>query len=101
MFWDPNVFFVRNRTVVATRRRRVRPSRSPSGGRVEKKGEEPTRKRKYVESDGEGEDDNRVEAKHVLYYGNSLGGILGSVYMALSPDVQIAALGVPGVSPSR
>ncbi|MCG3173512.1 MAG: hypothetical protein GMKNLPBB_01709 [Myxococcota bacterium] len=38
----------------------------------------------------------RVEAGEVLYYGNSLGGIMGTPYMALSPWVKRGVLGVPG-----
>lgn len=36
------------------------------------------------------------EALPVIYYGNSLGGILGSVYLALTDDVKTSILGVPG-----
>lgn len=37
----------------------------------------------------------RLEIKHRLYYGLSLGGILGTVYMAMSPDVKVGTLSVP------
>jgi len=37
-----------------------------------------------------------VNPKHRNYYGNSLGGIMGSVYMTLSTDVTHGVLGVPG-----
>lgn len=49
--------------------------------------------------------DERIFAKavkhvdnRVVYYGNSLGGIMGSVLMAMSPDLKIGSLGVPGSS---
>lgn len=37
-----------------------------------------------------------LQVRNRLYYGCSLGGILGTVYMALSSDVKVATLGVPG-----
>lgn len=39
-----------------------------------------------------------IDPSERYYFGVSLGGILGSVYMALSPDVERGALGVPGQS---
>ena len=41
-------------------------------------------------------DGNRVEIRDRIYSGFSLGSILGTVYMALSPDVKAATLSVPG-----
>ena len=41
-------------------------------------------------------DHNRVEIRDRMFFGCSLGGILGTVYMALSPDVKSATLSVPG-----
>jgi hypothetical protein len=37
-----------------------------------------------------------VDTASLHYYGNSLGGILGDVYMAVTTDVSRGALGVPG-----
>jgi hypothetical protein len=37
-----------------------------------------------------------VDTEHVHYYGNSLGGIIGDVYMAVTTDVIRGVLGVPG-----
>merc|ERR1711902_8559 len=36
------------------------------------------------------------EPYHRNYFGNSLGGILGSVYMSLTPDVDRGVISVPG-----
>jgi hypothetical protein len=38
-----------------------------------------------------------VDPSEVLYYGNSQGGILGGVYLALSPTIERGVLGVPGM----
>lgn len=38
-----------------------------------------------------------VDPSEVWYYGNSQGGIMGGVYMALSPHVARGVLGVPGM----
>jgi len=38
-----------------------------------------------------------VDPSEVLYYGNSQGGILGGVYLAMSPTVERGVLGVPGM----
>ncbi len=38
-----------------------------------------------------------VDTSEVLYYGNSQGGILGGVYLAMSPVVERGVLGVPGM----
>jgi len=37
-----------------------------------------------------------IAPEHSYYYGNSLGGILGTVYMATTIDVERGTLGVPG-----
>lgn len=39
---------------------------------------------------------DHTEAKPVMFYGNSLGGIMGSVFVAMSQDVKTAVFGVPG-----
>ncbi len=38
-----------------------------------------------------------VDPSEVLYYGNSQGGILGGVYLAMSPVIERGVLGVPGM----
>ena len=98
MLVDPDVFYINNRTVIETR----------EGA---KQHHDQTEGRSDVDGDGasgraETADGVTMEARHSVYYGNSLGGILGSVYMSLSQQVQVASLGVPGVrlissSPSR
>ena len=42
------------------------------------------------------EDGEAVIGDEVYYYGNSLGGIMGTAFMAHSPDVTRGVLGVPG-----
>jgi hypothetical protein len=37
-----------------------------------------------------------IDPDHAYYYGNSQGGIMGGAYIALSPDIHRATLGVPG-----
>jgi hypothetical protein len=37
-----------------------------------------------------------MDTGNLRYYGNSLGGILGDVYMAVTTDVTSGVLGVPG-----
>lgn len=37
-----------------------------------------------------------IVPEYTHYYGNSLGGILGTVYMATTTDVTRGTLGVPG-----
>lgn len=37
-----------------------------------------------------------VDSTRLFYYGNSLGGIMGSTYMAVSPEISRGMLGVPG-----
>jgi hypothetical protein len=37
-----------------------------------------------------------VDTHTMLYWGGSLGGVLGGPYMALEPDVAVGVLGVPG-----
>ena len=39
-----------------------------------------------------------INADERYYFGGSLGGIMGSVYMSITPDVQRGGLGVPGQS---
>ncbi len=39
---------------------------------------------------------DQADTDHVLYFGVSLGGIMGSLYMAVEPDVRIGMLSVPG-----
>ena len=39
---------------------------------------------------------NVLDASQRYYYGNSLGGIMGTVYMSLSQDVERGVLGVAG-----
>ena len=39
---------------------------------------------------------NNLKAKNLFYYGISMGGILGSILVAMSEDIKYAALGVPG-----
>lgn len=87
MLVDPDVFFINNRTVVATRE-------------LDQHRESAVQSGKAGTNDGRAETADgamTVEARHSVYYGNSLGGILGSVYMSLSQQVQVASLGVPGV----
>lgn len=38
-----------------------------------------------------------VDTSEVYYYGNSQGGILGGVYLAMSPVIERGVLGVPGM----
>jgi hypothetical protein len=38
-----------------------------------------------------------VDPSEVYYYGNSQGGILGGVYLAMSPTIERGVLGVPGM----
>ncbi|MDP2315432.1 MAG: hypothetical protein Q8P41_21220 [Pseudomonadota bacterium] len=38
-----------------------------------------------------------IDPTEVLYYGNSQGGILGGVYLAMSPVIERGVLGVPGM----
>lgn len=38
-----------------------------------------------------------IDPSEVYYYGNSQGGILGGVYLALSPTIERGVLGVPGM----
>jgi hypothetical protein len=40
----------------------------------------------------------RQQAKSSLYYGISLGGIMGTTYTALSRDIRASVISVPGVS---
>src|SRR4029077_15655641 len=37
-----------------------------------------------------------IDADHLLYTGVSLGGIMGTMFMAVEPDVQVGVLSVPG-----
>ncbi len=46
---------------------------------------------------GTGESVSVVDTSEVLYYGNSQGGILGGVYLAMSPVIERGVLGVPGM----
>jgi hypothetical protein len=46
---------------------------------------------------GTGDPVSVIDTSEVYYYGNSQGGILGGVYMALSPVVERGVLGVPGM----
>ncbi len=46
---------------------------------------------------GTGESVAVVDPSEVLYYGNSQGGILGGVYLAMSPTIERGVLGVPGM----
>ncbi len=39
---------------------------------------------------------DQVDTDHVLYFGASLGGIMGTLYMAVEPDVDVGVLSVPG-----
>jgi predicted esterase len=39
---------------------------------------------------------DQIDPNHILYFGGSLGGILGTMFMALEPDIQVAMLSVPG-----
>jgi hypothetical protein len=39
-----------------------------------------------------------IDPARVYYYGASLGGIMGHVYMAYEPDISIGILGVPGAN---
>jgi hypothetical protein len=39
---------------------------------------------------------DQVDTDHILYFGGSLGGIMGTVYMAVEPDVAAGMLSVPG-----
>lgn len=39
---------------------------------------------------------DRVDPGHVLYFGGSLGAILGTMFMSLEPNVEVAMLSVPG-----
>ena len=39
-----------------------------------------------------------IDPTRVYYYGASLGGIMGHVYMAYEPDLEIGILGVPGAN---
>lgn len=38
-----------------------------------------------------------IDPSEVYYYGNSQGGILGGVYLAMSPTIERGVLGVPGM----
>ncbi|MFN7147813.1 MAG: hypothetical protein ACK4YP_28845, partial [Myxococcota bacterium] len=38
-----------------------------------------------------------IDPSTLYYYGNSQGGILGGVYLAMSPDIERGVLGVPGM----
>lgn len=39
---------------------------------------------------------DQVDPDHIQYFGVSLGGIMGTLYMAVEPDVSIGMLSVPG-----
>ncbi|HWU86628.1 MAG TPA: hypothetical protein VN253_05110 [Kofleriaceae bacterium] len=39
----------------------------------------------------------KVDPAHILYVGQSLGGIIGSISTAMTPDIKAAVLNVPGV----
>ena len=39
---------------------------------------------------------DRVDPEHIMYFGVSLGGIMGSLFMAVEPEVQVGVLSVPG-----
>jgi len=39
---------------------------------------------------------DRIDPEHVLYFGGSLGAILGTMFMSLEPNVGVAMLSVPG-----
>ena len=39
---------------------------------------------------------DQIDPSHLLYFGGSLGGMLGTMFMAVEPDVGVAVLNVPG-----
>jgi hypothetical protein len=39
---------------------------------------------------------DQVDTDHVLYFGASLGGIMGTLFMAVEPDIDVGVLSVPG-----
>jgi hypothetical protein len=39
---------------------------------------------------------DQVDTDHILYFGASLGGIMGTLFMAVEPDVEVGVLSVPG-----